>query len=283
MQLSPVYGADPLLALDGPPAHVLAPTVRQRRRLVAALEQLDGDDWNRASRCAGWTVRDVIVHLDSTNSFWSFSIAAGVAGSPTRFLATFDPVASPAELVAGSDEAPSEVLARFAASTEALVGQLEALDDEAWVALAEAPPGHVSVGAVVHHALWDSWVHERDILLPLGVVPEVEPDEVAAALTYAACLSPALSVALGRAGTGVLGVSVTEPHLELTVEVGDRVHAHEGPAEAADLVLTGDAVELLEALSVRRELDQDIPVDSEWLVVGLLEAFDVATDRRPTR
>jgi uncharacterized protein (TIGR03083 family) len=276
MQLTPVYGADPLIALDGPPSAILEPVVRQRRRLVESLGQLDEEQWGRPTRCEGWDARDVIVHLDSTNSFWSFSIGAGVAGSPTRFLATFDPVASPAALVAESAEPPAVVLERFAASTEALVTQLESLDDHGWRSLAEAPPGHLTVSAVAHHALWDSWVHERDILLPLGIGQVVEPDEVAASLAYAAALSPALSVALGRGRTGVLGVTTTDPALELTIEVSDQVRVVDGRAQSADLVLTGDSVELLEALSIRRPLTQPVPAGSAWLLQGLLEVFDVA-------
>ena len=37
---------------------------------------------------------------------------------------------------------------------------------------------------VLHHALWDAWIHERDVLLPLGVSPTEEPDEVAALLDW---------------------------------------------------------------------------------------------------
>jgi hypothetical protein len=168
------------------------------------------------------------------------------------------------------------VLERFAASTEALVTQLDSLDDLGWRSLAEAPPGHITVSAVAHHALWDSWVHERDILLPLGIGQVVEPDEVAASLAYAAALSPAFSVAFGRGRTGVLGVTTTDPALELTVEVDDQVRVVDGPAESADLVLAGDAVELLETLSIRRPLTQQVPAGSEWWVQGLLEIFDVA-------
>ena len=35
----------------------------------------------------------------------------------------------------------------------------------------------MSVRLLAHHALWDAWVHERDIALPLGRTPDVEPDD----------------------------------------------------------------------------------------------------------
>ena len=177
----PSYGPDPVIALDGR---------RRRRRAgdppaptpVDLLASLDEAAWSHPSRCEGWTNRDVVVHLDSTNAFWTHSITEGRRGRPTRFLTTFDPVVSPAELVAATEErSGAETVERFAASTDALLALVEQLDSADWTATAESPAGHVSVATVVHHALWDAWVHERDIALPLGR-PAVEDDEVLAAL-----------------------------------------------------------------------------------------------------
>lgn len=281
MQLTPRYGAQPVITLDGPPAAIAGPLIRQRRRLATALASFTDEQWSHPSRCAGWSNRDVIVHLDSTNTFWSMSIAAGVHGEPTRFLATFDPVASPAQLVAGSgDVSTGEVLARFVASTDALVGLCSSLDHAGWSAAAEAPPGHVSVSAVAHHALWDSWVHERDVLVPLGLAPEPEADEVAACLRYVAALGPALALNRGAAGSGVLAIDATGPDVVVVVDIGEEVVVRAGAAGAptVELRLAGDAVELLEALSVRRPLTQLIPAESAWMLRGLSDTFDVAAD-----
>ena len=235
MQLTPRYGAQPVITLDGPPAAIAGPLIRQRRRLATALASFTDEQWSHPSRCAGWSNRDVIVHLDSTNTFWSMSIAAGVHGEPTRFLATFDPVASPAQLVAGSgDVSTGEVLARFVASTDALVGLCSSLDHAGWSAAAEAPPGHVSVSAVAHHALWDSWVHERDVLVPLGLAPEPEADEVAACLRYVAALGPALALNRGAAGSGVLAIDATGPDVVVVVDIGEQVVVRRGYRRQAD-------------------------------------------------
>ena len=132
MQLTPRYGSDPLILLDGPPSAVLEPVVRQRRRLVDTLGRFDSDQWEQPTRCDGWTAREVVVHLDTTNSFWSFSIRAGLAGSPSTFLADFDPVATPVALVDAVEDPPEVVLERFAGSTELLVDQLGVLEDAEW-------------------------------------------------------------------------------------------------------------------------------------------------------
>src|SRR3954454_14509808 len=99
MLLRPRYGTDPVIVLDGDPAAIAEPAIRQRRRLSRLVAEFDDEQWAHPSRCAGWASRDVILHLDSTNNFWTFSIDQGRRGRPTSFLATFDPVASPVQLV----------------------------------------------------------------------------------------------------------------------------------------------------------------------------------------
>lgn len=133
IQLTPRYGADPVITLDGEPAAIVGPAIRQRRRLADAVAAFTDEQWAQPSRCEGWSARDVIVHLDSTNTFWWFSIAQGLAGEPTEFLATFDPVASPAELVADAADRPTaDVVDRFVASTDALADLLASLDGPQW-------------------------------------------------------------------------------------------------------------------------------------------------------
>ena len=131
-------------------------------------------------------MQDVISHLVSTNHFWAVSIGAGRGGEPTRYLATFDPVASPAAMVDGVRSLPwATVLEQFVESNEALAESVAGLDADGWETLAEAPPGHVPMRAVALHALWDAWIHERDITLPLGLAPSRRPTR-----SPAACATP---------------------------------------------------------------------------------------------
>jgi len=274
MQLTPRYGSDPLIVLEGSPAAIGEAVIRQRRRLASTVATFDDEQWAHPSRCAGWTNRDVIVHLDSTNTFWSFSITAGLRGEPTRFLAGFDPVASPAALVAGAPDATdAEVCDRFQSSTDALIELLGSLSDAQWSTVAEAPPGHLSVAAVAHHALWDSWIHERDVLVPLGSVPERHADEIDASLRYVAALAPAFALTRGTAPDGRLTIDVTDPDVSIDVDVTDRVTVRDASGTPG-VRLHGDAVELLESLSIRRPLDQELPDSARWLVDGLAVTFD---------
>lgn len=279
MQLSPWYGTDPIIALDGPPDAIAAPLVRQRRRLAELLAGLDAEQWASPSRCAGWSVRDVITHLQSTNTFWGFSIAMGLRGDPSRFLATFDPVATPAQMVADAPAiSTDELLGQLRTSNESLADQLAGLDEAGWEAIAEAPVGHVAIRTLGHHALWDSLVHERDILLPLGIDPAVEADETLASLRYVAALSPAFAVSRGEAPGGVLAIEPTDLDGAFTVTVADLVAVESAPAPPrADAVLRGPAVDLLEGLSLRAPLPTPLSEDASWWTDGLRVTFDQAS------
>lgn len=273
MQLTPRYGSTPVLVLDGDPAAVAEPLIRQRRRFIEFVEALTDDQWSSPSRCEGWSASDVAVHLGSTNAYWEFSIRSGVAGAPSEVMARFDPVASPARLVSDSRLTSDEIISGFASSTDSLAALVEGLGADDWNALAEAPPGHITVSAVAHHALWDSWIHERDILVPLGLASEVHADEVISSLRYVAGLTPALALNGGAIGSAGFDVDGTDPDIGFHVEIGAEVRVSVGTT-GADFSLRGSSVDLLEALSFRGPLDQSIPDELGWAFAGLATAFD---------
>ncbi len=285
MQLTPKYDSPPVLSLDGPPGAIAEPAIRQQRRLVDTLAALTPGQWERPSRCDGWSARDVAVHLHGVHGFWQFSAAQGLKGAPTRFLATFDPVASPPRMVAAATPMSNdELVDQMRTSTAALEAQWRSFTEADWTALAEAPPGHISISAVVHHALWDSWIHERDIMLPLGITPAVEDDEVAASLRYVAALAPAFGIC--RGGTAHGSFTIDAGHVRAVIDIGDAVYVRAGAAvetvdtvdtgdPAAGMVLRGDPVELLEMLSFRAPWTLQPPADSAWMLTGLAHTFDL--------
>jgi uncharacterized protein (TIGR03083 family) len=274
--LTPRYGDHPLIAIDARPSgdH---PIVAQRRRLEALLRDLSEAEWHQPSRCAGWSVQDVVTHLHSTNGFWALSIQAGLGGEPTQYLGAFDPVASPAQLVDQVQGTPvEETMEQLASGTAALAAVVEGLDADDWDVLAEAPPGHLPVRLVADHALWDCWVHERDIALPLGRPVAVEPDEVLTCLRYAAALGRAFERSTGSCEPSEVVLEVADPDARIVVSAGvDDVRVHDGPAPDDALVGAGDAVELLEMLSTR---DAGVPVPTavRALTAGLAVVFDQA-------
>jgi uncharacterized protein (TIGR03083 family) len=275
MQIAPVYDRI-LVTIDGGPAIVPA-TVRQRHRLVDVLGSLTDAQWTAPSRCEGWRVQDVAAHLAGVDPYWVASITAGLAGEPTHFLGGFDPKATPAAMVdAAGAKSPTETLAELHAATTALCDLVAGLDETALSKVAESPPGHVAIRDVLHHALWDAWVHERDVALPLGLVPAKEADEVAASLRYVAALNPAFAVMSGTATDVTLVLEATDPDVRVVVSVaGDRVRVHDGDAPDDAVVLRGDAVQLTEMLSARLPFDRDVPEDRSWLVRSLADVFEV--------
>ena len=279
MQLMPRYDGSPALRVELPLADPSVPLLRQRRRMVGMLGSLDPDRWTIASRCSGWSIQDVVAHLIGTNRFWALSIRSGLAGSPTRLLVGFDPVATPATMVESMRSlTPDAVLNDFGDSVEDLASAFDGIEDASWSRPAEAPPGHVALRCVALHALWDAWVHERDIVLPLGGSPVEEADEVTASLVYAAILGPAVLAASGNPSTGRLIIQGEDPDIRFVVDAGATVVARrleDGDGDADHL--SGPAVELVEGLSARTPLHHQLSPGDRWLVDGLATVF------KPTR
>ena len=278
MQLTPRYDGPPLVRFPMPEDDLSVPLVRQRRRLGDILATLDDDQWAAPSRCSTWSVRDVVAHLTGVDQFWHLMTTTALAGKPTRFLTSFDPVTTPAQLVdATHDVPPAEVLAQYVAGVEQLAEVLTGLDDEQWSMLAESPPGHVPLHSMARHALWDAWIHERDIVLPLGLAPVEDPDEVTVALEYAAALGPVFLAMNGSTRSGTLVVEGTDPDVRVVVELGATVVVGDADADAPDAVhVTGRSPDLAEALSLRAPFPHEIPDDARWMFGGLEAVFDVA-------
>ena len=237
---------------------LVEPWTRHRQRFLDALTALDEDAWRTPSRCDGWDARGVALHLSSADMFFAVSLTSGAAGNPTDFLADFDPTSTPAAMVASEgDLSGAEVLERFRKGHDSLVGAVNAVDD--WTAVAESPMGQVSSRLVLAHALWDSWLHERDIFEPIGQAVPVLDDELRAVTWYALTMA------------GLQGGLLDDP-----------TPAGPGPDEPVDEAVTFDDVDL--ALHVRYDtgvhLDRVDPAAAT--PVGSARAMvETATGRAP--
>lgn len=274
MIVTPRYGEQPVLDGEHFIGDASGSLIRQRRRLAGILATLDAEQWAKPSRCALWRVRDVVAHLMGINQLWSMSIAGGRAGRPTRLFNGFDPVTTPCLLLDDvRDWSPSAVLDGFVETTESLADMVGDMDPDEWSSTGETPLGHVSLHLVAVHALWDGWIHERDVLLPLRLAPVEEPDEVLACLMYAAAIGPALLATNGSTRCRTMTVNATFPTVQLSVDAGECVVVRDTMTPGG-VVLTGRAVDLIEGLSCRSPLDANIDAEDEWLLGGLASAFD---------
>lgn len=275
MQLKPRYEGPPIIRFDLPLADPSVPLVRQRRRLAETLSTFDGEQWSSATRCERWSTKDVVAHLAGTNRFWTASIRSGLDGNPTRLLSSFDPATTPAALIeAVGDTEPEEVLGQLVESNDVLASTVCGLDTDAWLMPAEAPPGHVAIQALALHALWDSWIHERDILLPLGLEPEEEGDEVSGCLLYASALGPAFLAMNGSDRLDTLAVAATDLGVRILVDVGPSVVVRDGIAPEGCAALEGSGVDLVESLSCRGNPPRLAETD-QWMLEGLAVVFDL--------
>jgi uncharacterized protein (TIGR03083 family) len=274
MRIAPRYDGPTILTLplDADLGELF---VRQHRRLEAIFASLGDDEWRAPTRCEHWRVQDIATHVTAVNGFFHRSITAALAGTPTRMLEGFDPKATPAAMVESVPATtPANTLAELVTSNDAVCGLVSGLDDEQWATIAEGPPGLVPIRLLVHHSLWDTWVHERDVGLPLGLTVAEEPDEVLACLRYVAGFGPAVALALGRAEPAVLVLETTGPDGTIVAEVTDRVVVHDQPPADATVRLRDSAVNLLEAISVRTPLPDSVPADDRWLVDTLAVVFE---------
>lgn len=169
---------------------VTAAWVEHRVRLRDWLRGLPTGTWDQPTRCSGWCVTDLVEHLISGSQFLGYTLHQSRKGHPTRLLAEFDPQETPratAAMFAGLS--PGDLLDALDENDGRVVREFEAFSDGDWLAPAEAPPGRVPAHVSVNHFLFDSWVHERDLLLPAGEVPPTVPGEAAAVASYVVALA----------------------------------------------------------------------------------------------
>ncbi len=178
------YADERTFALDGlPPAD--EPFRRHRQRFLESLGSLSEDEWAKTTRCDAWSTKDVCNHLVTADGFFTLTLQNRAAPEPTTFLRGFDPTTNPEAVIAPlRDQAPAAVLDALTASTAQLLETLSGIADDEWSLRSESPFGHVPVRVIAAHSLWDSWLHERDVLVPLGSLPTVDDEELVTAAAF---------------------------------------------------------------------------------------------------
>jgi len=216
------------------PVAMLAAYARHRRRFAAEVRSLDEAALAVQSRCSEWSVADVLRHGCDVDG-WMRAIWAGNAPPFT----SFDPRTTPKEFVrAGRSIPDTEVRDRYVASAETMAGDVGTSGAERWGLTSISPLGFVPWWQSALHVFYDSWVHERDALVPLGATIPVVGDEAMSVLAYS---------------LAVAGTLITEP-TDTTI-AGVHLVTGEGPPIATP-VTTGaetddDVASIIDALSGR--------------------------------
>jgi uncharacterized protein (TIGR03083 family) len=190
-----------LLRTEGPcdldPGRLLEVFGRQRQRFAAVLRGFGPGDWAAPTRCADWSAHDVVRHLCDGNAI----IKAWVTGTGRSTLdvtAGFDPRITPRTWpVLSAGETFGTTLSRFLASTDDLLVLLRerlARGDSFDVRL---PYGPMAWTVGILHAFWDSWLHERDVLLIRGREHPTDGDATRYAAAYGLFIATAVACMYG--------------------------------------------------------------------------------------
>lgn len=223
---------------------VVAALDDQEVELDQILRDLADERWGTPSRCPGWTVSDVVLHLAQTNEMAIGSLSGTYDQVLQGLLDGLPPagtVDDGAGLMVERDRgaSPTEVYARFRDSVSTMMHlfwDAEPSSRVQWVA------GTLSAHTLASTRLAETWIHTRDVAVPLGLEPAPS-----SRLRYIARLAwRTLPYAFQRAGREMQGTVA----FELTGTNGqDWVFApDDGPA---DTVVRGLAVDLCEVAAQR--------------------------------
>ncbi len=185
---------------------VLDDLVIQLDELGTMLDGLDEAGWALPSRCDGWSVADVVVHLTQTNDLAVASaqgdFSSYVGGWAADGGTTVDDAAEAAVAFARGRPG-SEVGAAWRTSADAMVAALRACDPHArvtWVS------GELAARTLATTRLAETWIHTGDVAHALGRAPESTPQ-----LWHIARLAwRTLPYAFGRAGRELSGPVVAD-------------------------------------------------------------------------
>lgn len=178
------------------PEHLLEVFGEQRRRFVAVLQGFGPDDWAAPTRCAGWSAHDVVRHLCDCNAI---AASAGPDDHTLDLTAGFDPRSTPRGwLTASAGEPPDATLTRFVATTEELLALLRTRLAKNRTFDIRLPYGPMDWTVLVLHGFWDSWLHERDVLLARGTGHPTDDDATFFATGYGLFIAAAAALMFGH-------------------------------------------------------------------------------------
>ena len=172
----------------------------------------------------------------------AIGIAAGPGDRTLDVTAGFDPRITPRRwLAASAGESPDATLGRFAATTGELLGTGRYRLAQGVRFDVYLPYGPMDWTVRLLHRFWDSWLHERDVLLARGAEHPTDGDATAYATTYGVFIASAAAsmfadpvqakLTLGGDGGGTFEV---DDRSGVTLTVGRGNTAGPPAAQVAD-------------------------------------------------
>jgi len=219
-------------------------------RLIDTWQGLGPAQWAHQSRNTQWSVHDTVRHVADVMERTVVVANGGQGLNKTDF----DPRSTPIAWLATSEgETPSVTIERFAkasASHRARISERFAQLDTARERTVYGT-AHWTVNVV--HVLWDSWLHERDVLIPLGLPADSSEGEERLVGLYGLLMALVPSMRMGQSvsstiqlnGFGIRTLKVTCDARSLRsaeVTAAERVISGAMPAVIDALAGRGDAV-----------------------------------------
>jgi uncharacterized protein (TIGR03083 family) len=243
------------VALDVDPAAVPPALLRVWGRICQGLDELEPAQWQHPTRCSEWQVVDIVNHLADTCSWVVDVIDSAAEGRRSTIFDGFEPRGVPKRLTDAADRDPAAARRRLDGAIAAVTARV-AIHDPASLTdvLLLTPLGEQPAPAGLLHLTWDTWLHERDLFLPLGRRTPVERDEVRMVALYTLRMEGFIAMLFKReVHTALVLHGALDDTLRLDLS-GKRLRAGAGTAEDAAHVLQGEAATVVDALCGRGEL-----------------------------
>jgi uncharacterized protein (TIGR03084 family) len=233
---------------------IVAALAAQQDELDGILRGASDADWDAPTRCPGWAVSDVVLHLAQTDELALASVEdriaeAGAAWTGASGGGTVDDLAG-AFVAQQRGAPPQQVLQRWRAAALAVRHAFDTVDPSArltWVA------GQLSARTLATTRLSETWIHTGDVAEALGVARAPGPQlEQIVRLAWRT-----LPYAFARDGKELAG----QVAVELTAPDGGTWAF--GDPGAATTVVRGPAMDFCEVAA--RRLD---PADSGLTATG---------------
>ena len=226
---------------------IISALAAQQAELHALVEPLDEAGWERPSRCDGWTVADVLIHLAQTDEL-------AIASLDDRFDDELGAMAEGLELVSDVDAgagalvaaqrgaAGAEILSRWSAAAAGVRQRLDESDPSRrvrWVA------GLLSCRTLAATRLSECWIHTGDVGVSVGGVP-APTDRLEHVARLAWRTLPYAFARADRELTGGVAFELTAP---------SGAHWSFRPQQRAATVISGAAADLCAVAGQRLHAD----------------------------
>ena len=145
---------------------------RETADYLTTLRGLDADGWSAATRCAGWTLRDLAIHLVGVSD------AHGTSLDRLRQGEQESPSIGRPELASAT---PQRILGDLEAGTVHLNAALQALDPDDLAGQCPLPLGLLPGAVALQIVVFEHGLHANDVRWALGDEAPLAPDVIRAA------------------------------------------------------------------------------------------------------